>query len=119
MSGYITGYGPKNVIARAHEPKVNLSFASKLPKADLKDPVGMKAYLSVLTQVLPAISPPAAVIAQGFDFVSTDEDKKSFKKLIQQKHIHETLEMEFIELTASHEEPVTFGESSLGKTSSI
>ena len=58
MSGIISGYGPKNISTREREPKVNLSFASKLPKADLKDPLGMKTYLSVLTQVLPAISGP-------------------------------------------------------------
>ena len=42
MSGIISGYGPKNISTREREPKINLSFASKLPKADLKDPLGMK-----------------------------------------------------------------------------
>jgi len=92
-----------------------LSFASKLPKADLKDPLGMKTYLSVLTQVLPAVSPQAAVIAKGFDFVSTDDRQESFRTLIQQKHTHEILQREFIELTSAHEEPVTFGEVFTGK----
>ena len=115
MSGTILGYGPKNISTREREPKVNLSFASKLPKADLKDPLGMKTYLSVLTQVLPAISPQAAVIARGFDFVSTDDKQESFRMLLKQKRTHEILQLEFIELTSSHEEPVTFGEVFTGK----
>ena len=56
----LSGYGPKNAPEQTREPKINLSFAHKLPKADLKDVPGMKLYLDVLTQVLPAVSMPAA-----------------------------------------------------------
>ena len=56
MSTNLSGYGPKNAPEQTHERKVNLSFAHKLPKADLKDVPGMKLYLDVLTQVLPAVS---------------------------------------------------------------
>ena len=70
----LSGYGPKNAPEQTREPKVNLSFAHKLPKADFKDVPGMNLYLDVLTQVLPSVSMPAAALARGYDFKNVDED---------------------------------------------
>ena len=90
----MSGYGPKNAPS---ESKFNLSFAHKLPKADLKDAKGMKVYLDIVTQVLPSISMPAAAIAQGHDFQNVDPNKDSFTTMMKKMDIQKILESKFVE----------------------
>ena len=100
----LSGYGPKNAPEQTREHKVNLSFAHKLPKADLKDVPGMKLYLDVLTQVLPSVSMPAAALARGYDFKNVDEDEMNFTSLMKHCKTEKILESQFVELHPKHEE---------------
>lgn len=115
MSTNLSGYGPKNAPEQTREHKVNLSFAHKLPKADLKDVPGMKLYLDVLTQVLPSVSMPAAALARGYDFKNVDEDEMNFTSLMKHCKTEKILESQFVELHPKHEEAVTFGQTYSGR----
>ena len=111
----LSGYGPKNAPEQTREPKVNLSFAHKLPKADFKDVPGMKLYLDVLTQVLPSVSMPAAALARGYDFKNVDEDDMDFTQLMKDNNTEKILDSHFIESHPKHEEAVTFGQQYSGR----
>lgn len=115
----MSGYGPKNDPDQSGQPnerKVNLSFAQKLPKADLKNAKGMKIYLDVITQVLPSVSMPAAAFAKGHDFQNVDPDKYSFITMMKKVQIKRILESSFVETYSNHEEPATLGEVFSGRT---
>ena len=111
----LSGYGPKNAPEQTREPKINLSFAHKLPKADFKDVPGMKLYLDVLTQVLPSVSMPAAALARGYDFKNVDDDDMDFTQLMKDNNTEKILDSHFIESHPKHEEAVTFGQQYSGR----
>ena len=111
----LSGYGPKNAPEQTREPKINLSFAHKLPKADFKDVPGMKLYLDVLTQVLPSVSMPAAALARGYDFKNVDDDDMDFTQLMKDNNTEKILDSHFIEPHPKHEEAVTFGQQYSGR----
>ena len=92
------------------QSRANISFAQKLPKADLKDATGMKTYLSTLADVLPSVNELAAAIILGHDFVSTCGT--SFNGLMKISDTEEIMKLTFTEITRNNDEPVAHFDSS-------